>query len=216
MATSHTVMVQQRPQDIQRLAAYSWLQVAKSVRGTDGLPSFTTVFRSEQLGPQMMVAWPDQYGINWTKDHPSPGDQVTFSGTWQSCDLGQSYNLNSIGDWEVNNNNPNANPGAVNIGINNYISPVHIIVGIQDPLTKGWVPIWVAPGPLSQQDHAEYEPLQIVQIWYQNKDRTGTMISPPSTAAMTYDMTNSPIEFFMYHTDTSTWSHQPSPYPGVR
>ena len=84
------------------------------------------------LPPEMSLSWTAQYGLNWTTSVPAQGATIVYSGNWQACSAGQSYNLDSIGEWVVNDNNPNADANSLNIGSNGYSMPVNVI-GIRVP-----------------------------------------------------------------------------------
>jgi len=135
-----TVIVQEKSGDLQILNdnRYS-LQVAKSVSAPGGDPSFSLVYLSSFLGPTMSVSWETQYGLNWSTKVPYPGAKVEYYGNWQACKPGDSYQLNSTGDWVLSTNDPSADKNSLNV-INNY-QAVNIIVGMQDSSTKTWMPV---------------------------------------------------------------------------
>lgn len=143
MTTTYQAFVWETKEDIDRLQSSKYnLQVAKSVANPDGKPSFNVIYASHILGPNMSVSWTTQYGLNWTTDIPDPGAKVTYSGHWQPCSLGQSFDIDDDGFFVENDNNPDARDDSLNIGSNNYGDPdgVNIIIGVQD--SKGdWNPV---------------------------------------------------------------------------
>lgn len=137
MATAITV--QEKTDDLKSLSNSHYnLQVAKSVSSPGSKALFNVVYDSKDLVPNMEVSWTQQYGINWTTEIASPGAKVIYTGNWQACNLGDSYNLTSVGEWEINNDDPHKDKDSVNVGLNGYTQPVNIIVGIQDPGDGDW------------------------------------------------------------------------------
>ncbi|KPA37221.1 splicing factor 3b [Fusarium langsethiae] len=194
MAT-YTATAQQGGDDLRMLFEQRYnLQVAKSVAGPDGSPHFNVVYQSRSLAPTMSVSWTLEYGLNWTADPPNSGARVRYWGYWQPCDLGASYDLDEAGWWVPNQNNPNTQPNALNVGRNGYQTPVHIIVGVQDA-NGSWQPIWT------------------VQIWYEEDDKTATIIGSQKTPSLTFTYTDTTSECFMYDTQTGVWrTPQSSPF----
>lgn len=144
--TTYTVEVQEQLQSLETLSTQGYnLQVAKSVSSPTSQPSFNVIFSSNSLSPNISVTWAEQYGLNWTMNVPTPGAQVTCTGAWQACSLGQSYNLDHAGEWIVNDSDPNADAHSLNIGSNGYQTPVNVIVGVQDPNTQAWAPVCYHP-----------------------------------------------------------------------
>ena len=144
--TTYTVNVQETQPSIETLSNDKYnLQVAKSVSSPSASPSFNVVYSSAFLGPNMSVSWTVQYGLNWTTNVPAPAAQVTYSGVWQACSAGQSYNLDPAGEWVVNDKDPNAKQDSLNVGSNGYQEPVNIIVGVQNPETQDWAPVCYLP-----------------------------------------------------------------------
>ena len=141
--TIYTTVTQESTQDLKTLKDNKYnLQVAKSVAASDGkTPIFNVVYTSQNLAPSMTVKWTTLYGLNWTSQVPNLGAQVTYNGKWQSCDLGQSFDLDEYGLWQANQNNPNAKRDYLNVGSNGYATPVNIVVGVQDPRSGDWTPV---------------------------------------------------------------------------
>lgn len=143
MATYNPI-VQEHEGDLLVLSQSQYqLQVAKSVSSPRGTPQFNVVFASRALAPEMSISWTAQYGLNWTTSVPAQGATVVYSGNWQACSAGQSYDLDSIGEWVVNDNNPYADANSLNIGSNGYSMPVNVVVGVEDPSTGQWQPVCV-------------------------------------------------------------------------
>ncbi|KAM3435089.1 hypothetical protein MY4824_005089 [Beauveria thailandica] len=157
------------------------LQIAKSASHPGGSPKFNIVYKSTHLAPEMDVSWTETYGLNWTQKVPAPGARVIYNGNWQECQLGDSYDLNSNGDWQSNSNNPNAHQNALNVGSNGYGIPINILVGIQDPNSQQWTAIYIEESQLLPKGHGECQPRESVELWYQERELTETMISGQST-----------------------------------
>ena len=139
--TSYTAVVQEADPSLEALSKNGWnLQVAKCVSSPKGAPVFNVVYSSSYLAANMSVSWTVQYGLNWTENIPTPGAQVTYTGDWSECSLGQSLNLDKAGAWQFNNNDPHADSNSLNVGSNGYQAPVNIVVGIKDPNTGDWSP----------------------------------------------------------------------------
>ncbi|KAF5987085.1 splicing factor 3b [Fusarium coicis] len=205
MSTTYNAITEQSAPErkVLRENKYS-LQLAKSVASQGSKPSFNVVFKSHILGPHMSVKWTTVYGLNWTTTLPTPGALVTFTGDWQSCSLGSSYDLDQDGTWVARQKNPNANSKAVNVASNGYPVAVYIIVGVQDQATKEWSPIWIADNKLLKNSHGEYQPMQSINLWYQEGDKTSTMIHDQATPVQEYDMTTEPY-YFSYDVDEGKW-----------
>ncbi|KAF4334657.1 splicing factor 3b [Fusarium beomiforme] len=215
--TTYTIITQQGRTELATLSGQNYqLQVAKSVSSPSGQPSFNMVYQSQFLGPNMEVQWTTTYGLNWTTNIPSAGSTVVYSGDWQQCNLGDSYDLNSVGEWVPNQNNPNSKSNSLNIGKNNYQEAVNVIVGVQDASTGHWKPIWVSPDQLLKQSNGEYEPLQAIQLWYAEGTQTSTMISAQATAVQGYTATSSNPEYFSFDVAAGNWREsQATPFQGL-
>ncbi|KAK4646984.1 uncharacterized protein QC761_0024610 [Podospora bellae-mahoneyi] len=100
-----------------------------------------------------------------------PGSAVTYTGSWQKCDLGASYTLDQNGDWSAKQDNPNAKSDSLNVASNDYAVAVHIIVMYKTLFQKKWTP-----------------PIETVNIWYQQGGQTATMISNQATSVQPYEM----------------------------
>ncbi|KAK4683032.1 hypothetical protein QC764_121595 [Podospora pseudoanserina] len=147
MTTRYTVQVEEADFDIKALHGNAYLlQVAKAV-GTGGKASVNVVYTSKLLAPHMNVQWTTVCGINWATEMPGQGA--------------------TDGVWAATQENPNAKENALNIASNDYEVPVHVLVGVQDPSTKTWTPIWFGNNKLLKGSHGEYEPIETVNIWYQ-------------------------------------------------
>ncbi|KAK4649741.1 uncharacterized protein QC761_0024470 [Podospora bellae-mahoneyi] len=171
---------------------------------------------NEILAPHMNVQWTTTYGLNWATEIPSPGSAVTYTGSWQKCDLGASYTLDQNGDWSAKQDNPNAKSDSLNVASNDYAVAVHIIVGVQDPSSKKWTPIWVGKNKLLKGSHGEYQPIETVNIWYQQGDQTATMISNQATSVQPYEMPAARPVYFSYDASKGKWrtpQDQPFEFP---
>ncbi|KAJ5678615.1 hypothetical protein N7462_006859 [Penicillium macrosclerotiorum] len=192
--TTYTAITQEEGADLATLSTNHYnLQVAKSVSTPGGSPTYNVVYRSSFLAYNMSVAWTTTYGINWTIEIPTQGAQITYAGRWQSCALGQSYDLDQKGEWVANQKNPYEHKDSVNVGGNHYPIPVHIIVGVQDPATLKWTPS--------------------VRLWFEEGTKTATMISTQGTEPQEFDMTSTPLFYFSYATTEGKWrAPQPGPF----
>ncbi|KAG8412774.1 hypothetical protein J3458_013213 [Metarhizium acridum] len=134
-----TLTVQEGANDLAFLSKNHYnLQVAKAVSAPGGKPVFNVVYKSTSLAPNMEVSWTPEYGLNWTTQMADPGAKVIYTGNWQACKLGESYNLTSVGEWVINNNDPNKDANSVNVGSNGYPQAVNIVVGIWNQDTQSW------------------------------------------------------------------------------
>jgi len=216
--TTYTTITQEQNSDLDLLSQNNFqLQVAKSVSSPNGPATYNVVYQSKFLANNMDVAWTTVYGLNWTTNVPASGAQVVYSGEWQQCSLGSSYDLNQEGEWVPNQNDPNADPKSLNVGSNGYQTAVNVIVGVQDPTTLEWTPIWVGADALLEKTHGEYTPLQSVQIWFQEGTQTSTMISNQGTPTQTFDMTPTPLYYFSYDATSGAWrTPQPTPFISLK
>ncbi|KAL6704141.1 hypothetical protein ACN47E_008701 [Coniothyrium glycines] len=208
--TTYQVIVQETPSDLAwlKLNGYN-LAVAKSVI-TGGRTVTNTIYGGSLLGPTMSVSWTEIYGMNYTVDVPTPGAQVTVSGDWQKCVLGQGYKLNSTGNWDSNTGDPKNEASCVN-ALNEFSSDARIIVGTQDPKTGEWVPIFYSQSSLAMQGYGAYQPTEGVQLWYGSNQQPGTVIATQDTKVEPYNMGVAP-HYFQYDSVTGDWTDQNSPY----
>ncbi|KAM3458393.1 hypothetical protein MY3296_000599 [Beauveria thailandica] len=195
MTSTYTVNVNQTSKDRRILNANKYnLQIAKSASHPGGSPKFNIVYKSTHLAPEMDVSWTETYGLNWTQKVPAPGARVTYNGNWQECQLGDSNDLNSNGS-------------------NGYGSPINILVGIQDPNSQQWTAIYIEESQLLPKGHGEFQPRESVELWYQERELTETMISGQSTEVKKYDMAPTPTRWFWYNTGNGKWYDQDHPFP---
>jgi len=189
------------------------LQVAKSVASGDKAPDFTMVYQSHILTYSMDVQWTITYGMNFCTDIPSPGLTVTYGGRWTECALGDSYDLNTIGKWIPNQNNPAADPNSVNVGKNGFQTPVYIIVGVKSD-DGSYLPIWTGKDSLLVNSSGQYQPHESVKIWYEEGTLSSTMITDQKTVAVEYDMTDDHTSYFYFDAVNGKWAiPQPTPFP---
>ncbi|KAM3436722.1 hypothetical protein NHJ13734_004964 [Beauveria thailandica] len=208
-----TIVVQEGTEDLDFLSQNHYnLQVAKGVSAPGGEPKFNVVYDSEILGPNMTVEWTPKYGINWTTKIPNPGVHVTYTGRWQPCDLGDSYDLTDTGGWIINNNDPHRDESSVNVGKNGYATAVHVIVGILNEGTGAWQAFFVSPDKLPPKGYGQYQPRDNIKLWYGEGLITETMISTQSTEVEDFDMTNVPLQYFRYIPANGDWLHSPKPF----
>ena len=138
-------VLQEYKADIDILSSHDFnLYAAKSVSSLGGKPTFNVVYSSKALRPEMSIPWIMQYGLNWITEIPVPSAAVQYSGSWQACSIGQSFDLDKAGYWVVSNKNLNADKQSLNVGSNEYTA-VNIVVGVQDRDTKRWAPLGHPP-----------------------------------------------------------------------
>ena len=135
MAQLRTVDIWESQKDLSLLNQSQFnLQFAKSVTGKDGNPVFNIVWQSKALAPRTSISWAPVYGLNWTLGLPTTGVSVTVGGSWQECDIGQTYDLNKDGFFQPST--IVGKPDYMNIGKNNFQygseNGIHILVGIKE------------------------------------------------------------------------------------
>ncbi|KAF4446967.1 splicing factor 3b [Fusarium austroafricanum] len=137
---------------------------------------------------------------------PEAGKEIRYSGTWQTCKLGQSYDLGINGIWAINDNNPFADSKSLNVGKNGYKDPVYIVVGVQDSDTKTWSPIWINHDALLRMAHGEYQPHERVKLWFE-QDRQSENIAPrQGTPTLEVEMSpQTPTYHFSYDAIKGDW-----------
>ncbi|GAB1311888.1 hypothetical protein MFIFM68171_02098 [Madurella fahalii] len=91
--------------------------------------------------------------------------------------------------------------------------PVHVIIGLQDPDTEEWKPIYIDVNKLIKGAHGEYMPRESICLWYEEKDRTSTVIDNQGTPSTTFDMTGIYQHYFMYDAGNAKWLDQNVPFP---
>jgi len=215
MAAVYNAIIQEDDDSLKMLTQNHYnLQLAKSVSTPNGKPEYNVVYKSTFLASNMSILWSTVYGLNWVAEIPAEGTTVTYSGKWQECTPGQSFDLSSTGLWAPNNNNPNADKNSLNVGSNDYPQEVHILVGVKNTNTGNWTPIWVGTNALLKKSHGEYRPRQTIKIWFEEGVKTATIITKQGTGFTEYDMSNTPLYYFSYKADPGTWLQpQPTPFP---
>ncbi|EFY88804.1 hypothetical protein MAC_05239 [Metarhizium acridum CQMa 102] len=174
-----TLTVQEGASDLAFLSKNHYnLQVAKAVSAPGGKPMFNVVYKSTSLAPNMEVSWTPEYGLNWTTQMADPGAKVIYTGNWQACKLGESYNLTNVGEWVINNKDPNKDANSVNVGSNGYPQAVNIVVGIWNQDTQSWQASYPT---LMPQNHL---PLSPGSSW----DSAITITSSPSSVSSCDDI----------------------------
>ncbi|KAJ4251400.1 hypothetical protein NW762_011382 [Fusarium torreyae] len=203
--TTSKIIIQQGSSSLRALANNGYqLHVAKSVSGPSGTPSFNMVYQSQSISPNIEIQWTATYGLNWTTSVSAPGAQVTISGNWQQCNLGDSYDLDSSGEWVADQSNPSAKSNSLNVGKNGFQEPVNIIIGVHK--------IWVSPDQLLKQANGDYEPHQAIQMWYAEGSQTSTIISEQATPVEEYNETSSDPEYFSYDVESGRWTESKTPF----
>ncbi|ATY59694.1 hypothetical protein A9K55_003443 [Cordyceps militaris] len=139
---------------------------------------------------------------------PNKGAKVTYTGKWQPCDIGKSYNLTATGGWQINNDDPNRHLDCLNVGLNGYSESVNIVVGILNEDTGAWQAFFVNPDKLPPNGFAQYKPRDNIQIWFAEGIVTETIISTQSTKVENFDMTGIPLQYFWFDTETGSWLNQ--------
>ena len=120
------------------------------------------------------------YGLSWTSNLPEPGLDITASGEFMECDIGQALDLGNDGYFTASNA-PGV-PGFLSIGSNQKtrVQGVHIMVGVKDS-TGNWSPIFVDPVALNINQSGSWQPQENVQFWYDNNTRSSAMIDNHKT-----------------------------------
>ncbi|KAF1824626.1 uncharacterized protein K489DRAFT_316049, partial [Dissoconium aciculare CBS 342.82] len=218
-ATTYTAHIQEFKKDREQLEANGYrLQLAKAVSTDGALPTSNVVYASRILAPDMSITWEENYGFNWVQDMSKPGAKVTYSGEWVAVKLGETFNLDKTGGW-VKQNGAASDANALNIGSNDYKIPVHIIVGVKtaDKVTpqnpQGWTPIYVSPKQILVSGSGQYVPKENIEIWYDTKDDSATMISTQQTYKEEFDMAGKPEWWFHWDHTTGKWQDQGSAFP---
>lgn len=136
--TTYTAIVQENILDVQFLMNNHYdPAVAREVLDGNGTTVANTIYRSGILAPIMSFSWVENYGLNFTTNVPAPGSQVTYSGNWQACQLGQAYTLGPGGLWT--SNTADAKPGFLTA--RNGYQDVCITVGIRNPNSGAYTPV---------------------------------------------------------------------------
>jgi hypothetical protein len=135
MADARTIAFWEGAADLLALSNSKFnLQFAKSVIGPDGALTFNMVWQSKNLAPRTNISWTPVYGLNWTLEIPTSGISVTVGGIWQTCAIGQTFDISPVGLFTPST--VTGKPNFMNIGTNKYsysgVNGIHIIVGVQN------------------------------------------------------------------------------------
>ena len=158
--------------------------------------------------------WDVEYGLNWTASIPGGNVKINLGGDWQSCALGEVYDLAADGFWQKSA--VVADPNFMKIGVNNSpTSGLHVVVGVR---TDGvFQPIYVDMTPLPKKGSAKYQPQESVQFWYETGLKSSTMISNITTHVGSLNMskpstvTNKFYYSITYEVDDGAWVTSPDP-----
>ncbi|OIW30155.1 hypothetical protein CONLIGDRAFT_576341 [Coniochaeta ligniaria NRRL 30616] len=130
--------------------------------------------------PQANISWPVQYGLNWSANLPAAGISVSVGGRWQACDKGQAYDLTNLGEWVVSTSS-SGTPGWLTVGTINYAYPdvpgIHIIVGVKNPATNSFDPIFIDTTELPPSSSGSYQPQEQVKWWLEGSNLSGSVYS---------------------------------------
>ncbi|TLD03857.1 hypothetical protein PgNI_11352 [Pyricularia grisea] len=124
----------------------------------DKPPISNVVWKSLALQPKASISWVVEYGLNWTLTLPTDGISVTVGGDWQVCNKGESFDLDSIGEWS---RYPDADG-------------IHIVVGVKNG--DNFDCIFVDPTALPHGSSGSYQPQEQVKWWLQASNLQGSTI----------------------------------------
>jgi hypothetical protein len=217
MATTYTVIIQETDKDLVWLNTEKYdLAVAKAVQ-TGGKIVANTIYDSAYLAPTMSISWKEVYGLNFSTSVPAAGAEVTYTGKWTPCAIGGGYKLSAVGTWVPNNDDPNNEADSLNV-LNEYHG-VSIIVGVQDQTTKKWRPIFFSDSKLVVEGYGSYKPLEVVQIWYANEQKSGYVVASQRSHVEEYDMSDTAAEghkhWFLFNTSSGKWTDQTTPFVNI-
>lgn len=148
MSTEYIIQVYQNREELKILQKTDLhLHIAFATSSSSSTPVFDLVHRGDLAMATQEVKWTKHYAVNWVAERPPRPNAITkFDGNWQTCSLGQSYDLTTDNKWAFRHNNPHADPGAINIGSNSYKKPVHLVLGVRNPPSEEWKPVSAAIG----------------------------------------------------------------------
>ena len=207
-ATRRTIQVWENAYNAKKLTDNQWnFQIAKSVVTEEGgKPTFNVVWRSTSIAPSTLVSWFDVYFLNWTVDVPAAGVSVTVSGMWQTCAVGDSYDLDVYGFWTKSSATTKADPRFMNVGNIEYKYPgtdgIHVVIGVQDDSGNIYT-IYIDPTALPLGFSAKYQPQELVRWWYETNIRTSTVIDNESTAIGEVDLSKPAPNTSKYYYSTT-------------
>lgn len=143
----------------------------------DKPPISNVVWKSLALQPKASISWVVEYGLNWTLTLPTDGISVTVGGDWQVCNKGESFDLDSIGEWS-RSTSP-GQPDWLTVGKINYSYPdadgIHIVVGVKNG--DNFDCIFVDPTALPHGSSGSYQPQEQVKWWLQASNLQGSVYS---------------------------------------
>jgi hypothetical protein len=191
-------------------------QLVKTVASAQG-PVTNLVWQSQKVAPNTYISWTPQYGLNWSTIVPDKGLEITLTGSWQACNLGQVYDIDKEGYWQTSQSPPD--PDFMKIGIIDVHYPgtdgIHIVVGIESSSGE-WDPVFIDPVLLPVGSTAKYQPQEKMEWWYQAGERNGTIIDDDHTATGTADF-SSPATYYWNTTfvfDEGQWDTTLGPHGG--
>ena len=179
--------------DTKIIKSNNWnLNVAKCVTTGSGEPIFNVIWQSQAVAPIIRIQWKEEYALGWTADVPSEGVRVSIAGRWQKCDKGQSYSINELGYWEPSSN-PVGPPGWLKVGKIDYAYPgvagIHIIVGVKNPRTGEFEPVFVDTATLPRNSTTQYQPQETVSWWLEGLNNSGQVYSGSKSMSTIKDFT---------------------------
>ncbi|KAJ5116587.1 hypothetical protein N7456_000935 [Penicillium angulare] len=124
------------------------LYIAHTVLNSEGQPLANLIWKSFERIPRRMIAWEPIYGLNWCrglphKSGPWSNSDLDLSGTWQRCDVGETFALSASGFWTASTKEPGSKH--LQISRNEYKASVkeavYVVIGLYDRKTSGFDPV---------------------------------------------------------------------------
>ncbi|KAK1519795.1 hypothetical protein CABS01_16563 [Colletotrichum abscissum] len=201
--------------DLSKIRDNGWnLQLAQPVASTNAAPAYNVIWQSFGLAPTQQITWDVKYALNFSAVLPGQGVEVVISSKWQPCDKGGVFDINENGFF-VPSTAP-SKPGWLKVGEVNYQYPgvpgIHIVVGVFNPATGGYQPIFIDSASLPPGSSGEYQPQETIAWWLEGGNHTGQVFSGTRSRGTTKDVsspavsTNKYAWWTSFHFDEGTWS----------
>ncbi|KXJ87988.1 hypothetical protein Micbo1qcDRAFT_197593 [Microdochium bolleyi] len=183
--TTYTLTVQQDTAELDFLRKNGF-QLALAKQVFNGNTGTSTNFKSHALDSQIEIAWTTKFALNWSHEIPAAGKPLTVAGNWQACAFGEAYTLASPGIWQ-----PDREGGKAGVlSVRNAFRPVSFVVGVQDPKTSRYSPIYISSRLTPPDGAEEIEPKESIELWFESEQDDGLITTTKRTRSVKYNMNN--------------------------
>ncbi|KAJ1323586.1 hypothetical protein MN608_10830 [Microdochium nivale] len=203
-------------------AGFQLVLARKTLDASTGTTTAKTIFRSDssKLRSCTTIRWQTSFALNWHFQIPAhaPGQPLQTTGSWHPCAPDQAYELVAPGIWLADPQGQKA--GA--LAVRNSFSPVSLVLGVQDPETGAYSPIYVGWKLTPPNAVEEIRPKEEIELWLESEKDDGLITTRRQTRVASFDMTSTKAQgyrhWFRWNFEEgggggSGWAEQDQPFP---